>query len=116
MNLENAADRRHLRDDAITAEMWHSLADNTLDICRSGTIDAMNACRRVQGVASQHRVDVALVDQYRFDRNIVLGFSGDLRFGVLYAFVAYGLDGQIQRRFPPDEWFPSDMTLILSLG
>ncbi len=113
LNLENAADRRHLRYDAITAEdvaiRW---ADKYAGV-GSGEFKGFpeygrrrDKCMEAlfNGVASHHGVDVALVRQYRLDRDPVLDSAVILGFGVIYALVAYGLAGLIRRRFPPDEW------------
>ncbi len=113
LNLENAADRRHLRYDAITAEdvaiRW---ADKYAGV-GSGEFKGFpeygrrrDECMEAlfNGVASHHGVDVALVRQYRLDRDPVLDSAVILGFGVIYALVAYGLAGLIRRRFPPDEW------------
>ena len=115
LNLQTTADRRHLRDDAVTAEdvaiRW---ADRYAGL-RSGHFrgfpeygrrrdECMEALFR--GVATHHRVDVALVRQYRLVRDNVMDSAVILGFGVLYAMAAYGLAGRIRRRFPPDEWPP----------
>src|SRR5258708_1008120 len=113
LNLEKAADRRHLRDDALTAEdMAIRWADKYAGP-KSGqfkgfpeygrrTDECMEAL--FQGVASHPSVDVALVRQYRMNRDIVADSAVILGFAVLYALAGYGLAGVIRRRFPSDEW------------
>ena len=119
LNLENAADRRHLRYDAITAEdvaiRW---ADKYVGLA-PGYGYRRDECMEVlfNGVASHHSVDVALVRQYRLERDIVVDSAVVLGFGVLYAAAAYGFASLIRRRFPPDEWLGFwIMTLVMSVG
>jgi len=112
LNLENAADRRHLRYDALTAEdMAIRWADKYAGP-RSGQFKGFpeygrrqDECMEAlfQGVASHHGVDVALVRQYRLSRDVVLDSAVIVGFGILYAIAAYYLAGLIRRRFPPDE-------------
>jgi hypothetical protein len=91
LNLENAADRRHLRDDAVTAE---DVAIRWADQYYGHTPEygrRRNECMDAlfKDLATNHRVDVALVRQYRFDRDIVLDAIVILSFGALYVVVAY---------------------------
>ena len=113
LNLENAVDRRHLSYDAITAEDMSIRWADRYAGPGSGQFKGFpeygrrqNECMEAlfNGIASHHGVDVALVRQYRLNRNIVLDSAVMLSFGVFYALVAYGLAGPIRRRFPPDEW------------
>jgi hypothetical protein len=113
LNLENTADRSHLRYDAITAEdMAIRWADKYAGprseqfrgfpeyrIRRDECMEAL-----FHGVASYHGVDVLLVRQYRLRRDMVSDSAVILGFAILYAVVAYYLAGRIRRRFPPDEW------------
>lgn len=113
VNLEKAADRRHLRDDALTAEdiaiRWADKNSGPKSVQFKGfpeykrrTDECMEAL--FQGVASHHGVDVALVRQYRLSRDIVSDSAVILGFAFLYALASYGLAGAIRRRFPSDEW------------
>jgi hypothetical protein len=113
LNLEHVADRDHLRCDALTAEDVAIRWADKYAGPRSGQFRGFPEYRRrrdecmkalLHGVASHHGVDVALVRQYHLGRDIVLDSAVILGFGVLYAFVAYGLAGVIRRRFAPDEW------------
>ncbi len=113
LNLENTADRRHLRYDAITAEDVAIRWADKYAGPGSGEFKGFpeygrrrDECMEAlfNGIASHHGVDVALVRQYRLDRNPVLDSAVILGFGVFYALVAYGLAGLVRRRFPPDEW------------
>ena len=117
LNLEHAADRRHLRFDAITAEdvaiRW---ADQRVahlpeyeprrDECMALLFD---------GVARQHGVDVATVRQYRLKRDTFGDAAVILSFALLYAIVANYLAGRIRRRFPPGEAGFWIMTLTMSV-
>ena len=110
LNLENAADRGHLRYDALTAEdMAIRWADKYAGPgsgqnpeYRRRRDECMEAL--FQGVASHHGVDVALVRQYRLSRDVVVDSAVILGFAFLYALAGYGLAGVIRRRFPSDEW------------
>jgi len=109
LNLENTADRNHLRYDALTAEdMAIRWADK---YAGPGSGQNPEYRRRrdeyiealFQGIANYHGVDVALVRQYRLRRDIVSDSAVILGFAILYVLVAYYLAGLIRRRFPPDE-------------
>lgn len=118
MNLKNAADRRHLRFDAITAE---DMAIRWADKNHGHTPEydrRRNECMEslFRGLADNHRVDAALVRQYRLDRDLVLDSIVILSFGGLYAVVAYNFAGRIRRRFPPGETGFWIMTLIMAVG
>jgi hypothetical protein len=113
LNLENAADRRHLRYDAITAEDVAIRWADKYAGPGSGQFKGFpeygrrrDECMEAlfNGIASHHGVDVALVRQYRLRRDPVLDSAVILGFGVIYALVAYSLAGLIRRRFSPDEW------------
>src|SRR3954454_22936050 len=113
LNLEKAADRAHLRDDALTAEDIAIRWADKYAGPKSGqfkgfpeygrrTDECMEAL--FQGVASHHGVDVALVRQYRMNRDIVADSAVILGFAVLYALAGYTLAGVIRQRFLSDEW------------
>ena len=118
LDLTNISDRHHLRFDAATAEdkaiRW---ADK--NFAHLPEYDMRCAeCRETlfQGLASHHRVDVALVRQYSLDRDIVTDAAVILSFGILYVLAAYILTGRIRRQFPPSEpgfWI---MTLTMAVG
>jgi len=118
LNLDNAADRRHLRYDATTAEdvaiRWaDQYFGHTAEYGRRR--DECMASLLI-GIASQHSVDVDTVSKYRLERDIVLDSAVILGFGVLYTLVAYYLAGRIRRRFPAGEpgfWI---MSLTMSVG
>jgi hypothetical protein len=112
LNLEKAADRRHLRYDALTAEdiaiRWADKHSGPKSVQFKGFPEyrrRMDECMEAlfQGVASHHGVDVALVRQYRLGRDIVSDSAVILGFAFLYALASYGLAGVIRRRFPSDE-------------
>src|SRR5687768_7161734 len=105
LNLENFADRRHLRDDAVTAEdvaiRWADKYfghrpewDARCDECMQSLFN---------GVASHHGVDVELVRQYSRERDIVADSIAILSFGLLYLAAVFYLVGKIRRRFSADE-------------
>ena len=117
LNLENAADRRHLRFDAITAEdvaiRWADQQAGHLPEYERRRDECMDAL--FSGVARQHGVDVATVRQFRGERDTLGDASVILSFGVLYAVVAIYLVGRIRRRFPAGEpgfWI---MTITMSV-
>lgn len=118
LNLNNAADRRHLRDDAVTAEdMAIRWADKHWGLMREYE-PQRNKCMEslFSSLAIHHGVDPALVRQYSRQRDIVLDSAVILSFGVLYGLAAYIFVGRIQRSFTPDEpgfWI---MTTTLALG
>ena len=105
LNLENAADRRHLRFDAITAEdvaiRWADQRVAHLPEYERQRDECMEAL--FNGLASHHGVDVATVRQYWLQRDPFGDAAVILSFGVLYAIVANYLAGRIRRRFPPGE-------------
>ncbi|HKR60888.1 MAG TPA: ECF transporter S component [Pyrinomonadaceae bacterium] len=108
LNLENYADRKHLRYDAITAEdiairwadKYAGLGSNQFKGFpdygrrRDECMEAM-----FQGIANSHGLDEAIVSEYRLKRDIVSDSSVILGFGVLYGLVAYYLVTLIRRRF-----------------
>jgi len=117
-NLENAADRRHLRYDAITAEdMAIRWADQYYGH-KPEWDDRQNECMDAlfRGLAGHHRVEVSLARQYRLDRDIILDTIVFVGFGVLYAAAAYIFAGRIRRRFPPSETGFWIMTIIMAVG
>src|SRR5262249_43791141 len=118
LNLENRADRAHLRDDAVAAEdvaiRW---ADKYFGhLPEYGA--RRNACMETlfDGVANQHGVAVGLVSQYRLERDVVADSVVVLSFGVLYAMVAYVFAGQIRKRFSSGEPGFWVLTLTLAVG
>ena len=129
LNLENSADRTHLRYDAVTAEdvairwadKYAGLGSNQFKgfpEYRSRRDECMEAM--FQGIAHYHGIDVALVRQYRLKRDIVSDSAVIVGFAILYALVAYYLAGLLRRRFPPDEWVAFliatiAMSLLLSI-
>jgi len=119
LNLENFADRRHLRIDAVTAEdvaiRWadqHFYLRPEYGARRDECMESL-----FKGVASRHGVDVALVLQYSRQRDIVADSVTILGFGLLYLAAAYFMIGRIRRRFSVDEsggfWI---MTAVMSVG
>lgn len=118
LNLENTADRHHLRDDAVTAE---DVAIRWADQYYGHTPEydrRRNECMEAlfKDLATNHRVDVALVRQYRFDRDIVGDAIVILSFGTLYVVVSYYFAGRIRRRFPPGEAGFWIMALAMAIG
>ena len=119
LNLENFADRRHLHNDAITAEdMAIRWADQHFHL-RPEWDSRCNECAEslFKGVASQHGVDVAIVRQYSRKRDVVADSVTILSFGLLYLAAGYYLVGRIRRRFSEDESISSwIMTTVMSVG
>jgi len=119
LNLEHFADRRHLRNDAVTAEdvaiRWadqHFYLRPEYGARRDECMESL-----FKGVASHHGVDVALVVQYSRQRDIVADSVTILSFGLIYLAAIYYLVGRIRRRFSADEsinfWV---MTAVMSVG
>ena len=119
LNLQNRADRHHLRDDAVTAEdvaiRW---ADERFPHRREYEARRDECMESLfSGVARQHAVDVALVRQYSQERDIFADSAALLTFGLLFVGAVYYLVGRIRRRFDVDEsanfWI---MTAVMSVG
>jgi len=117
LNLGNAADRRHLRDDAVTVEdvaiRWadkHFARLPEYGRRRNECMDSM-----FNQLATHHRVEVDIARQYRLERDIVFDSAGFLIFGVVYTVVAYYVAGRIRRRFPPGESGFWIMTITMSV-
>ena len=118
LNLENRADRSHLRDDAVTAEdvaiRWADTHFHLLPEWEARENECMEAL--FEGVAKHHGVDVAVVRQYSVKRDIVLDSAVVVSFGALYAVVAFIFAGRIQRRFSigePGYWV---MAFTMAMG
>jgi hypothetical protein len=105
LNLENRADRGHLRDDAVIAEdvaiRWADTHFHLLPEWSARQNECMEAL--FDGVAKQHGVDVTVVRQYSVKRDVVLDSSVVLSLGALYAVVAFIFAGRIRSRFPTGE-------------
>lgn len=118
LTLENRADRAHLRDDAVTAEdvaiRWADKYFAHLPEYEARRNECMETL--FAGVANQHGLNVALVRQYRLERDVVADSVVVLSFGLLYGVVAYVFAGQIRKRFSfgePGFWV---LTLTLAIG
>lgn len=118
LNLENRADRSHLRDDAVTAEdvaiRWADTHFHLLPEWEARENECMEAL--FDGVAKHHGVDVAVVRHYSVKRDIVLDSAVVLSFGALYAVVAFIFAGRIRRRFPAGEPGYWVMALTMAIG
>ena len=118
LNLNNAADRRHLREDAVTAEdMAIRWADRRWGLAPE-YVPERDKCMAslFSSLATHHRVDANIVRQYSRKRDVVMDSAVILSFGALYGVAAYIFAGRIRRRFTPDEpgfWI---MTITLALG
>ena len=119
LNLQSFADRRHLHNDAVTAEdMAVRWADQHFHL--KPEWDARcNECAEslFKGVASHHGVDVNLVRQYSRQRDLIADTVTVLSFGLLYVAAVYYLAGKLRRRFSADEsmnyWI---MSAVISFG
>ena len=119
LNLQNRADRHHLRDDAVTAEdlaiRWADQRFPRRPEYEARRDECMESL--FSGVAHQHAVDVALVRQYSQERDIFADSAAILTFGLLFVGAVYYLVGRIRRRFDLDEsvdfWI---MTAVMSVG
>jgi hypothetical protein len=119
LNLDNFADRCHLRNDAVTAEdMAIRWADQHFHLRPEWDARCYECAQSLfSGVASHHGIDVNLVRQYSRQRDLVADSVTILSFGLLYLAVVYYLVGKIRRRFSADEsvnfWI---MTAVMSVG
>ncbi len=118
LNLENRADRSHLRDDAVTAEdvaiRWADTHFHLLPEWDARQNECMGSL--FEGVAQHHGVDVAVVRQYSVKRDVVLDSAVVLSFGALYAVIAFIFAARIRRRFPTGEPGYWVMALTMSIG
>ena len=69
-----------------------------------------------QGIAKDHGVDVATVQQYSMEREFMFDAAVIFGFGLLYLFVAYIFTGRIRRRFHDDNTGFWIMTLTMAAG
>ena len=119
LNLQYLADRRHLRNDAVTAEdMAVRWADQHFPLRPEWDARCYECAQSLfSGVASHHGVDVNLVRQYSRQRDLIADSVTILSFGLLYLAAVYYLVGKIRRRFTVDEsinfWI---MTAAMSVG
>ena len=119
LNLEHFADRRHLRNDAVTAEdMAVRWADQHFHLRPEWDARCYECAQSLfRGVASHHGIDVNLVRQYSRQRDLIADSVTILSFGLIYLAAIYYLVGKIRRRFSEDEsanfWA---MTAVMSVG
>jgi len=119
LKLETIAERRHLREDAETAEdlaiRWADKYFSLKPEYGSQRDECMESL--FKGLADHHRVDIDLVLQYSRERDIVADLASILSFGLLYVAVVYYLIGKLRRKFSEDEainfWA---VTIVLSVG
>jgi hypothetical protein len=118
LNLDQRADRTHLRRDAVTAEdvaiRWADKYYGHLPEYEPRRNECMETL--FAGVAKHHSVDVALVRQYSVERDEVADSAVVLTFAVLYVLAGYVFAGRIYRRFStaePGFWV---MTFTLAVG
>ena len=118
LDLSVGADRRHLRNDAVTAEdvaiRWADRHYHLMPEYEQRRDECMTSL--FNGVASQHGVDVAMVRKYTLERDVVLDLAVFLCFGFAYAAGAYWVCGWVLRRFTGDERGYWIMTAVLSAG
>ena len=119
LNLGNLTDRRHLRDDAVTAEdiaiRWADKYFHLRPEYEARCDECMESL--FKGVASHHGVEVDLVRQYSRQRDILADSVTILSFGLLYLAAVYYLVGKMRQRFSADEslnfWI---MVIVISVG
>jgi hypothetical protein len=106
LDLESAADRAHLRNDAIAAEDFAiGHADANMGRSTPGLVEGWD--RRVDRcmnsvftlISDRHDVDVGVVREYRLRRNRVADAAVIGSFGLIYLAVSYFVAGAITRRF-----------------
>jgi hypothetical protein len=119
LNLQNFADRRHLYNDAVTAEdMAVRWADQHFHLSPEWDRRCYQCAQSLfKGVASHHGVDLNLVRQYSRQRDVVADSITILSFGLIYLAAVYYLVGKLRRRFSADEsinyWI---MSAVISFG
>ena len=119
LNLQNASDRRHLRDDSVTAEdvaiRWADERFPHRPEYETRRDECMESL--FNGVARQHAVDVTLVRKYSQERDVLADLAAILSFAVFFVAASYYLVSRIRRRFDGDEpanfWI---MTVVMSFG
>ena len=114
----HSSDRRHLRFDAVTAEDMSIRWADTHFSHRPEWDQKQNECMQTlfQGVAKHHGVDVATIQQYSVERDLIIDAPVILGFGILYVFTAYIFTGRIRRRFHDDNTGFWIMTLTMAAG
>ena len=77
-----------------------------------------NECMQTlfQGIATHHGVDVATVQQYSMEREIIVDAAVIFGFSVLYLFAGYIFTGRIRRQFHDDDTGFWIMTLTMAAG
>ena len=118
LNLQIAADRRHLRKDVETAEDVAIRWTDEHFRRRPEYTEKHNECMAslFNGVAHQHSVAVATVAEYRGRRDIFVDAIVVLSFGALYAIAAYLLARRIRQRFPEGEPGFWVMSVVMAFG
>lgn len=119
LNLQNASDRHHLRDDAVTAEdvaiRWADQRFPHRPEYGTRRDECMESL--FNGVARQHAVDVTLVRQYSQERDVLADLAAILSFALFFVAASYYLVSRIRRRLEVDEpvnfWI---MTVVMSFG
>jgi len=113
-----SSDRRHLRFDAVTAEdmsiRWADMHFGHRPEWNQKQSECMQTL--FQGIAKDHGVDVATVQQYSMERDLIADAAVIFGFGLLYLFVAYIFTGRIRRRFHDDNTGFWIMTLTMAAG
>ena len=105
LDLSVGADRRHLRNDAITAEdvaiRWADRQYHLMPEYESRRDECMASL--FNGITNQHGVPIATVRQYSLERDLVFDLGVMLCFGLVYALGAYKVCDWIRGRFSDDE-------------
>jgi len=116
LDLSVGADRRHLRNDAITAEdvaiRWADRHYHLMPEYEHRRDECMTSL--FNGIASRHGVTMATVSQYSLERDLVFDLGVTLCFGLVYAFGAYKVCDWIRARFSDDERAYWIMAAVLS--
>ena len=123
LNLGNAADRRHLRHDAIVAEdLAIGHADSNVGR-KSAALPEGYDRRRDRCMASlfsrisaRHGIGVDVVAEYRLRRNRLADTAVIGTFGLLYLGVSYLVAGRIVRRFQSERLPTALAVAVVSVG
>jgi hypothetical protein len=118
LDLTRAADRRHLRQDAQSAETVAIHYADAAPARREGPIQYAHAREACMAslfgvVARTHAVDLETVRAFSMHRNGWLDAIVLLSFAAVYGCAASALGGFVGRRFPGDEWPAAVVSMVV---
>ena len=123
LDLRNAADRRHLRNDAIVAEdLAIGHADSNVGRKSAALPEGYNHRRDTcmaslfSRISARHGIGADVVAEYRLRRNWLADAAVIGTFGLLYVGVSYFVAGRIVRRFQSERLQTALAVATVSLG